>query len=64
MTAIRCEGCSEWGIASNCCGVFYLLCDCGTITSVPDFRDMFRANKLINHKKEKMVRIRASIMKG
>lgn len=67
MTAIhwiRCKGCSEWCIASNDCGVFYHLCDCGTITSVPDCRDEFRASKLINRKKEKKVRIRKSIMKG
>lgn len=66
MTAMRCKGCSEWGTAANSCGVNYLICDCGTITSIPDFRDEFRANKLIWRKKERMTRqsMRAYIVKG
>ena len=66
MTAIRCNGCSEWGTAANSCGVFYYLCDCGTITSIPDFRDKYRADKLIWRKKERMERqsMRAFIVKG
>lgn len=65
MTAIRCEGCSKWGTAAYSRGVFYYLCDCGTITSVPDYCDMFRAIKLIECKKERAARMewRASIVK-
>lgn len=62
---MRCKGCGEWGTAANSCGVYYYICDCGTITTLPDFRDVWRAHEQINRKEEKKFRrFLASFGKG
>lgn len=47
MTALRCEGCARFGSPGRAHGVYYLICDCGTVTTVPDFSDKFRAVHLL-----------------
>ena len=47
MTTLKCSGCSAWGTPGQACGVFYMICDCGTITTVRDYSDVWRAQRLI-----------------
>lgn len=50
---VRCIGCKAMQPAGHMSGVYFLLCDCGTVTSIPDFREEYRASRQKEHKEQK-----------
>lgn len=50
---VKCSGCKEWKTAGHMSGVYFLLCDCGTVTTTPDFKDEYRAFRQKKHKEYK-----------
>ena len=50
---LKCSGCKAWQTAGHMSGVYFLLCDCGTVTTLPDFWEEDRALRQKIHKEQK-----------